>query len=174
VPSLSIVVDGGQNGGDDAHDRFLGAASRSDAVEQGLQVAAFLFDRRPGALHQRGFDPGAALAQAIGSTLAGTLVVARACANPSNGASCDKAPKGHSNFSPVAHRASPDLQRMKYWYFVTARACRGVCFFLVVHRASPDLQRMKRWYLITIPSVPLSLFLPRATPWETRPQSTKP
>jgi predicted TPR repeat methyltransferase len=40
----------------------------------GLQIAVFLFYRRPGALHQRGFEPGAALAHAIGSTLAGTLV----------------------------------------------------------------------------------------------------
>ena len=44
------------------------------AVELGLQVAVFLFYHRPGALHQRGFEPMSALAQAIGSTLAGTLI----------------------------------------------------------------------------------------------------
>jgi hypothetical protein len=38
-------------------------------------AVVFLFYRRPGALHQRGFEPGTALAHAIGSTLAGTLVV---------------------------------------------------------------------------------------------------
>jgi putative ABC transport system substrate-binding protein len=36
----------------------------------------------PGALHQRRFEPGSTLAQAIGSTLAGTLVVARTYASP--------------------------------------------------------------------------------------------
>ena len=51
-------------------------------MELGLQVAVFLFHSCPGALHQRGFEPGSALAQAIGSTLAGTLVVARTYASP--------------------------------------------------------------------------------------------
>src|SRR6266853_4735676 len=76
-PVLKHVVDGGKDGGDDGHDGLLGAAPRFDAIELGLQVAVFLFYRRPGALHQRGFEPGTALAQAIGSALAGTLVVAR-------------------------------------------------------------------------------------------------
>src|ERR1700674_4874011 len=48
----------------------------------GLQIAVFLFYRRPGALHQRGLEPGSTLAQAIGSTLAGALVVARTYASP--------------------------------------------------------------------------------------------
>ena len=61
---------------------FLGAPPGFDAVELGLQVAVFLFYRRPGALHQRGFEPGSTLAQAIGSTFAGTLVVARTYASP--------------------------------------------------------------------------------------------
>src|SRR6266849_492853 len=81
-PVLEHVVDGGKDGGDDGHDRLVGAAPRFDAIELGLQVAVFLFYRRPGALHQRGFEPGTALAQAIGSTLAGTLVVARTYASP--------------------------------------------------------------------------------------------
>src|SRR5439155_17844957 len=84
-PVLEHVVDRGKDGGGDGHDRLLGAAPGFDAVELGLQVAVFLFYRRPGALHQRGFEPRSALAQAIGSTLAGTLVVARRHASP-----CDK------------------------------------------------------------------------------------
>src|SRR5229473_5404969 len=81
-PVLEHVVDGGKDGGDDGHDRLLGAAPGFDAIELGLQVAVFLFYRRPGALHQRGLEPGSSLAQAIGSTLAGTLVVARTYAGP--------------------------------------------------------------------------------------------
>src|SRR5208282_831921 len=81
-PVLEHVVDGGKDGGGDGHDRLLGAAPGFDAVELGLQVAVFLFYRRPGALHQRGFEPGSTLAQAIGSTFAGTLVVARTYASP--------------------------------------------------------------------------------------------
>src|ERR1700681_1242147 len=81
-PVLEHVVDGGKDGGGDGHDRLLGAAPGFDAVELGLQVAVFLFYRRPGALHQRCFEPGSPLAQAIGSTLAGTFVVARTYAGP--------------------------------------------------------------------------------------------
>src|SRR5487761_1094590 len=81
-PVLEHVVDGGKDGGGDGHDRLLGAAPGFDAVELGLQVAVFLFYRRPGALSQRGFEPGSTLAQAIGSTFAGTLVVARTYASP--------------------------------------------------------------------------------------------
>src|SRR5229473_2259453 len=53
-PVLEHVVDRGKVGGGDGHDRLLGAAPGFDAVELGLQVAVFLFYRRPGALHQRG------------------------------------------------------------------------------------------------------------------------
>src|ERR1700716_1407541 len=81
-PIFEHVVDGGEDRGDDGHDCLLGAAPRFDAVELGLQIAVFLFYRRPGALHQRGFEPGTALAYAIGSTLAGTLVVAWTYAGP--------------------------------------------------------------------------------------------
>src|ERR1700730_9496876 len=79
---LEHVVDGGKDGGGDCHNSLLGAAPGFDAVELGLQVAVFLFYRRPGALHQRGFEPGSTLAEAIGSTLAGTLVIARTYASP--------------------------------------------------------------------------------------------
>src|SRR4029077_21195730 len=81
-PVLEHVVDGGKDGGGDGHDRLLGATPNFYAVELGLQVAVFLFYRRPGALHQRGFEPRSALAQASGSTLAGTLIVARTYASP--------------------------------------------------------------------------------------------
>jgi hypothetical protein len=81
-PILEHVVDGGENRGDDGHDCLLGAAPSFDAVELGLQITVFLFYRRPGALHQRGFEPGTALAHAIGATLAGTLVVAWTYAGP--------------------------------------------------------------------------------------------
>src|SRR6266566_3579478 len=81
-PVLEHVVDGGKDGGGNGHDGLVGAAPGFDAVELGLQVAVFLFYRRPGALHQRGLEPGSTLAQAIGSTLAGTLVVARTYTGP--------------------------------------------------------------------------------------------
>jgi hypothetical protein len=35
------VVDGGQDRGDDSHDRLLGAAPRFEAIELSLQIAAF-------------------------------------------------------------------------------------------------------------------------------------
>ena len=44
---LEHVIDGGQDGGNDGHDRPLGAAPGFDVIELGLQVAAFLFYRRP-------------------------------------------------------------------------------------------------------------------------------
>jgi hypothetical protein len=40
---LEHVVGGGQDRGDDGHDRLLGAAPGSDAMELGLLIAAFLF-----------------------------------------------------------------------------------------------------------------------------------
>src|ERR1700692_325552 len=76
------VVDGSKDRGRDGHNRLLGATTGFDAVELGLQITVFLFYRRPGALYQRGFEPSAALAHAIGSSFAGTLVVARAYAGP--------------------------------------------------------------------------------------------
>jgi hypothetical protein len=81
-PILEHVVDGGKDGGGDGHDRLFGAAPGFYAVELSLQVAVFLFCRCPGALEQSGFEPGSTLAHAIGSTLAGTLVVARTYASP--------------------------------------------------------------------------------------------
>ena len=47
----------------DCHNSLLGAAPGFDAVELGLQVAVFLFYRRPGALHQRGFEQDLAAGQ---------------------------------------------------------------------------------------------------------------
>ena len=75
---LEHVIDCGEDGGGDGHDRLLRAAPRLDAQELGLQVAIFLTYRRLGALHQRGLKPWRTLSQAVGSTLSGALVVARA------------------------------------------------------------------------------------------------
>src|SRR6266852_134851 len=79
---LEHVVDGGKDGGDDGHDRLLGAAPGFDAVELGLQIAAFLFGCRQSALNQRGLKPSSALTLTIGSTFAGALVIARTYASP--------------------------------------------------------------------------------------------
>src|SRR5215831_2450958 len=79
---LEHVVDGGKDRGDDGHDRLLGAAPGFEAIKLGLQVAAFLFYRSPGALRQRGLKPGSALTLTIGSTFAGALVIARTYASP--------------------------------------------------------------------------------------------
>src|SRR5215475_10691089 len=79
---LEHVVDGGQDRGDDSHDRLLGAAPGFDAMELGLQVAAFLFYRSPGALNRRGLKPIGALTLASGSTFAGALVITRTYASP--------------------------------------------------------------------------------------------
>src|SRR6516162_3967371 len=54
---LEHVVDRGEDGGSDGHDRLLGAAPRLDAQELGLQVAILLAYRRPGALHECGLEP---------------------------------------------------------------------------------------------------------------------
>src|ERR1700726_1373934 len=86
------VVDGSKDRGRDGHDRLLGATTGFDAVELGLQITVFLFYRRPGALHQRGFEPSAALAHAIGATLAGTLVVAGTYAGPRDEMCCRREP----------------------------------------------------------------------------------
>src|SRR5260370_41833813 len=79
---LEHVVDGGKDGGDDGHDRLLGAAPGFDTVELGLQVAVFLFYRRPAALYQRGLKPISALTLTIGSPFASALAIARTYASP--------------------------------------------------------------------------------------------
>ena len=40
---LEHVLDGGQDGGNDGHDRLLGATPGFDTMELSLQVTAFLF-----------------------------------------------------------------------------------------------------------------------------------
>ena len=64
-----------QHGGGDGADGLFGAAAGAQAVELGLEIAALLAGRRPGALDQRGLQPGRALAHAVGAALAGALVV---------------------------------------------------------------------------------------------------
>jgi hypothetical protein len=79
---LEHVIDGGEDRGGDREDRLLLAAASHDAGELRLQIAVLLFDGCPGALHQGGLEPDGALAYAIGSTLASTLVVARTKTSP--------------------------------------------------------------------------------------------
>jgi hypothetical protein len=74
---LEHVVDGGEDGSGDSHDCLLCSAARRDAVELGAQIAALLVDSRPCGLNQCRLWPGRSFAQAIGATLARTLVVAR-------------------------------------------------------------------------------------------------
>src|SRR5215831_15254074 len=93
---LEHVVDGGQDRGDDGHDRLLGAAPGFEAIELGLQVAAFLFYRSPGALNQRGFKPVSALTLTIGSPFAGALVIARTYASPGD-EMCGRREAAHVN-----------------------------------------------------------------------------
>ena len=79
---LEHVIDGREDRSRDGDDRLLGATPGSDAVELSLQIAVFLARRRPGTLHECGFEPGRALANARGSALARTLVVARTEGRP--------------------------------------------------------------------------------------------
>src|SRR5215469_6950954 len=71
-PILKHVVDGREDGGGDGHDSLLRTAAGFDSVKLRLQVAVLLILCCPRALHQRGFEPGSPLAQAVGSALAGT------------------------------------------------------------------------------------------------------
>jgi len=81
-PVLEHVVDGGEHGGGDGADRFLGAAPCFQPVELGAVIAIFLFDRRPCRLDHGGLEPGGALAQSRGLLLAGALVLAGTEARP--------------------------------------------------------------------------------------------
>ena len=79
---LEHVIDCGEHRGGDRKDRLLLAAASRNAEELCLQLAVLFSDRCPGALHQRGLEPDGALAHPIGSTLAGTLVIARTKTSP--------------------------------------------------------------------------------------------
>ena len=81
-PILKHVVDGREDRGCDGHDSLLGTAPGFDSIKLRLQVAVLLILCCPGALYQRGFEPGSPIAQTVGSALAGTLVVSRAHAGP--------------------------------------------------------------------------------------------
>src|SRR5215467_2954476 len=81
-PILKHVVDGREDGSRDRYDGLLRTASGFDSVKLRLQVAVLLILCCPGALHQRGFEPGSPLAQAVGSALAGTLIVSRTYTGP--------------------------------------------------------------------------------------------
>src|SRR5690242_4119046 len=81
-PILKHVVDGREDGSGDGHDSLLRTAAGFESVKLRLQVTVLLVLCCPGALHQRGFEPGSPLAQAVGSALAGTFVVSRTYASP--------------------------------------------------------------------------------------------
>ena len=65
------MIDGGEDRSGDGADGLLGAAPRPQAMELGLKVAALLARPSPGTLDKSSFEPGGALAHAIGSPLAG-------------------------------------------------------------------------------------------------------
>src|SRR5262249_52738560 len=52
------VIDGREDRSRNGNNSLLGTAASSDAVVLGLEIAALLARRRPGALHQRGLEPG--------------------------------------------------------------------------------------------------------------------
>jgi hypothetical protein len=79
---LEHVIDCGEDGSSDGHDRLLRAAPRLEPQELGLQITAFLAHSRPGALHECGLEPRGTLSQTIGSTFTGALVVARTETGP--------------------------------------------------------------------------------------------
>src|SRR5690349_22033932 len=76
------VVRGGEHRGGHREDGLLGSATCLDTQELRSQVAGLDAHRGPGGGHQGGLDPGATLANAGGSALAGALVAARAQACP--------------------------------------------------------------------------------------------
>src|SRR5215472_10692739 len=55
---LEHVIDGREERSRNGNNSLLGAAASSDAVVLGLEIAALLAGRGPGALHQRGLEPG--------------------------------------------------------------------------------------------------------------------
>jgi hypothetical protein len=79
------VPDGGEHGGGDREDGFLGATPAAQTQELGLQVAVFHPHRGPGRSDERGFQPRGAFASAGGTALAGTLVISRAHRRPRKG-----------------------------------------------------------------------------------------
>src|SRR5215218_6419614 len=70
------VPDGGQDGGSDGADRLLRTAALAQAPELRREVAVLPAAGGPGALDEGGLQPGRALAQPRGASLARALVVA--------------------------------------------------------------------------------------------------
>lgn len=79
---LEHVPDGGEHRAGDGEDGFLGAASRLQALELGLQVAALDADGCPRGGDQGGLEPGRALAGSSRAAFAGGLIVSRAHRRP--------------------------------------------------------------------------------------------
>jgi hypothetical protein len=78
------VIGGGEDRGSDGADGFFGAATGSQAMELGLQVALLCSDGSPGALDESCLQPGRAFAHAGGPALAGALVVPGTEPGPGN------------------------------------------------------------------------------------------
>ena len=79
---LEHVIDSGEDGSGDGANGLFGAASGTDAVELGLDVAALLARRSPAALDQGGLKPRSTLSHAGRAPLTGTLVVLGAQTGP--------------------------------------------------------------------------------------------
>src|SRR5262245_38374216 len=76
------VPGGGEHRGGHGEDGLLGAAPSAQAVELRLEIAAVHTHGSPGALHEGGLEPVAAVAQAGAAALAGTLIVTRTQSGP--------------------------------------------------------------------------------------------
>src|SRR5215471_12172724 len=94
-PVLEHVIDGRKYRCRDGQDRLLRATPRADAVKLSLEIGAFRSCRRPGALHQGGLEPRRALANPRRTTLACTLVAARADACPGDQVTAGRVTKNH-------------------------------------------------------------------------------
>jgi hypothetical protein len=64
------VIDDGQDRGGEGADGLFGAASGAQAMKLRLEIAGLLAGGGPGALHQRGLEPGRSLAHPGGPRLA--------------------------------------------------------------------------------------------------------
>src|SRR5208337_1552334 len=71
------MVDDAQYGGCDGDDRLLVAEARLEAEVSRPEAGIFHLDRRQSGLHEHGFEPGRALAQAPRSLSAGAFVEPR-------------------------------------------------------------------------------------------------
>ena len=73
-PIAQHVIDGCENRGGDRDGRLFRPVTRFQAQELGLEIAAFLARCGPGALYQRGLEPGSALLDPCRTAFAGAFV----------------------------------------------------------------------------------------------------